>query len=204
MLGSNGHVKLVDFGLACKIEDDAFEITTSPLGSLIYMAPELLAENVAGRHTDWWAVGILAYEIMAGRSPWTNVSDKQLTRQEIIETRVFPPLSLSPTAGMFICSLLKHDRSKRLGATDELELRLAPFFSSIDWEATESHQAPPAFVPGSECIVTEESEEALHIYIMEEARDSSSSPRDLRCEVTGLKNVETRPALKPAQTSCGL
>ena len=65
MLDQWGHVKLVDFGLAHKIEGE--EVPMSPMGSLIYMAPELLRDRVGGRHTDWWAVGILAYEITTGQ-----------------------------------------------------------------------------------------------------------------------------------------
>ena len=70
MLDSSGHVKVVDFGLACELQGE--ECPMSPMGSLIYMAPELLVERVGGRHTDWWAVGILAYELITGRSPWST------------------------------------------------------------------------------------------------------------------------------------
>jgi serine/threonine protein kinase len=51
MLDARGHVKLVDFGLACALT--AEEAPMSPTGSLIYMAPEMLRDAVGGRHTDW-------------------------------------------------------------------------------------------------------------------------------------------------------
>lgn len=51
MLDARGHVKLVDFGLACALT--AEEGPMSPTGSLIYMAPELLSHSRGGRHTDW-------------------------------------------------------------------------------------------------------------------------------------------------------
>ena len=49
MLDSSGHVKLVDFGLACSADEE----TVSRNGSLIYMAPELLRDQTGGRFTDW-------------------------------------------------------------------------------------------------------------------------------------------------------
>ena len=40
----------------------------SPTGSLIYMAPELLEHCLGGRHTDWWALGVLSHELITGSS----------------------------------------------------------------------------------------------------------------------------------------
>ena len=51
MLDGAGHVKLIDFGLACELR--GFEEPVSPTGSLIYMAPEMIRDNMGGRHTDW-------------------------------------------------------------------------------------------------------------------------------------------------------
>jgi len=39
---------------------------------------------VAGRHEDWWALGVLGYELLTGRSPWTAVKDKAALRREIL------------------------------------------------------------------------------------------------------------------------
>ena len=76
MLNAAGHVKLIDFGLARDVPQ--LDEPLSPSGSLIYMAPELLRESQGGRHTDWWAVGVLAHELLTGRTPWSSLTDKAL------------------------------------------------------------------------------------------------------------------------------
>jgi hypothetical protein len=112
MLDSRGHVKLIDFGLVYHMKNgpDLVEGSLgepmSPTGSLIYMAPELLQHRLGGRHTDWWAVGVLAHELLTGRTPWSSLTNKKVIQKEISGMRVAPPAGISPAAGMFICSLL--------------------------------------------------------------------------------------------------
>jgi len=52
MLDARGHVKLIDFGLACELKGSDGPV--SPTGSLIYMAPEMIRDHRGGRHTDWY------------------------------------------------------------------------------------------------------------------------------------------------------
>ena len=112
MLDSRGHVKLIDFGLVFELKhgkdlkQGSLGEPMSPTGSLIYMAPELLQFRMGGRHTDWWALGVLAHELMTGRTPWSSLANKKTIQKEITGMRVAPPAGLSPTAGMLICSLL--------------------------------------------------------------------------------------------------
>ena len=141
MLDAAGHVKLIDFGLARDVP--ALDEPLSPTGSLIYMAPELLRASRGGRHTDWWAVGVLAHELLTGRTPWSSVTDKKVIRREIKTLRVGPPLRLSPPAGLLICSLLQQDPTKRLGTSNPV--RSSPFFSALDWSAAAIGELPPAF-----------------------------------------------------------
>lgn len=76
MLDAAGHAKLIDFGLARDVP--SLDEPLSPTGSLIYMAPELLRESRGGKHTDWWALGVLAHELLTGRTPWSSLTDKAL------------------------------------------------------------------------------------------------------------------------------
>ena len=161
MLDVNGHAKLVDFGLAVKLNSLGSEEPMSPTGSLIYMAPEMLSERMGGCFTDWWAVGVLAHELMTGRTPWSSLTDKKLIRKEIQTVRVVPPSKLSPQAGHFICSLLRQDRHERLGSKDDAaELRKMSFFKDIDWAAMERGETAPAFVPKPNSGSTEEDKQA--------------------------------------------
>ena len=195
MLDSSGHVKVVDFGLACELQGD--ECPMSPMGSLIYMAPELLSERVGGCHTDWWAVGVLAYELMTGRSPWSSISDKKVIKREIMGTRVMPPSRVSFNAGKFISSLLVHDRKKRLGSKSPSEIRNSAFFKSIDWDATEKLQAPPALVPEAVCTSQADRDAALDMYIKGGNRESKSQAT----WYAGLEMGVKPPCQTPANSS---
>ena len=171
MLDTQGHVKLVDYGLACElVKDNVVSLTQplSPQGSLIYMAPELLSERVGGRCTDWWALGILAFELMTGRSPWSSLTDKKKVRKEIREVTVRPPRRLSSEARELITALLDHDINARLGSRDDSDLERAAFFRDVDWAATRRQETTPTLVP---------------------RRDDNTFKRD-RLEATRLYNAE--------------
>ena len=121
MLTNEGHVKLIDFGLCREIQ--AQEEPLSPTGSLIYMSPEMLKDNVGGRHTDWWALGILAHELLTGRSPWSSLTDKKLIRKQIRTMTISPPQNVSGAAGQFVCQLLSHDVPRRLGTQSSSQVK---------------------------------------------------------------------------------
>lgn len=87
----DGQVKVLDFGLAAAHEQIQNE--SNPVGTLSYMAPELLKGHPASESSDLYAVGVMAYEIFAGRLPFTfeNLVDYYLAIQE-----QDPPLELLP------------------------------------------------------------------------------------------------------------
>ena len=190
MVDANGHVKLVDFGLACAF--DAEEMPLSPMGSLIYMAPELLTHNVGGRHTDWWAMGILAHELMTLRTPWSSLDEKQIIKQEIQKARVMPPRRLSVRAGMFIARLLTHDPKKRLGSANDQDVCAAPLFKYVDWEAMARGETEPAFKPSAVNSVPKDREAALEMYLNGASRFEAT--HDWSC---GLHQIDARPKFVP-------
>ena len=199
MLDQWGHVKLVDFGLAHKIEGE--EVPMSPMGSLIYMAPELLRDRVGGRHTDWWAVGILAYEITTGRSPWSSLSDKKKVRKEIQTVKVMPPRRLAPATGQFICSLLQQDSSRRLGFSDDSEVSMASFFRGIDWVATAAQTNAPAFLPGPVNTFERDRSEAIESYLNRGQDEVIKVPWSMGLEmVTSQPEYERNGISTPVKT----
>jgi len=145
MLDHRGHVKLVDFGLVDKLVAD--EAPLDRTGSLTCMAPELLRDRTGGRHTDWWAYGILAYELLTGNSPWSCLDDNRIIQEEIQRMEIVFPLHLSHEARQLLVGLLKRNVKTRLGTKSDREVRGAKFFENIDWEATALLESPPAFVP---------------------------------------------------------
>ena len=71
MVCDDGYIKLIDFGMATMLKPG--ERSGDYVGTAEYMAPEIL-ENSKDRQTDknvdWWAVGIIAYELMFGWTPF--------------------------------------------------------------------------------------------------------------------------------------
>lgn len=135
-LDSSGHVKLIDMGLAKELPKprvlgDFQSVPLSLTGSLIYTPPELLLHQTGGRHTDWWAHGVMAHELLTGRTPWSSHNDKKRIRREIKTLHVGPPPYLSPRASNLVCSLLQHDPKKRLGTYQAA--RSSSFFEALDW-----------------------------------------------------------------------
>jgi serine/threonine protein kinase len=66
LLTHKGHVKITDFGFAKKIEDRTWTLCGTPE----YLAPEIITSKGHGKAVDWWAFGILVYEMLAGYPPF--------------------------------------------------------------------------------------------------------------------------------------
>jgi len=199
MLDSMGHIKLVDFGLACEVLTEEEDL--SPTGSLIYMAPEMIRDHKGGRHTDWWALGVLSYELLTGRTPWSSLTDKKVIRKEIRTMRVTPPLRLSPRAGHFVCSLLRHNPKERLGT--KTDVKTASFFEPVDWEAMAKGETPPAFaMPSESCTHPQDRSAALKSFLSRDPEEveEGCSARDAKWTL-GLPKITKHPEYDPSLKS---
>jgi len=157
MLDASGHIKIIDFGLAVAIAEGEESQPLSPTGSVCYMAPEMIKKvglRTGGRHTDWWAMGVLAYEVLTARSPWSTLTDRTVIRHEIEHCKVVLPPSSHRTASRtkvskegsaFVERLLERNYLHRLGTGHDEDVKAHAFFRNVDWPAMERGQTPPAF-----------------------------------------------------------
>ena len=75
LIDADGYIKVTDFGLAKIIEPEAQ--TNSYCGTLEYMAPEILQDKGHSFQVDWWALGILTYEMIVGFTPYSTGARNQ-------------------------------------------------------------------------------------------------------------------------------
>uniref|UniRef100_A0A2S2PS44 Protein kinase C n=1 Tax=Schizaphis graminum TaxID=13262 RepID=A0A2S2PS44_SCHGA len=157
LLDHEGHIKLTDYGM-CKEGIRPGDTTCTFCGTPNYIAPEILRGEDYGFSVDWWALGVLLYEMLAGRSPFdiagASENPDQNTEdylfQVILEKTIRIPRSLSVKAASVLKGFLNKNPVDRLGCnrdTGFYDIITHPFFKSIDWEMLEQKQVSPPYKP---------------------------------------------------------
>ncbi|XP_053668077.1 atypical protein kinase C [Anopheles marshallii] len=157
LLDHEGHIKLTDYGM-CKEGIRPGDTTSTFCGTPNYIAPEILRGEDYGFSVDWWALGVLLYEMLAGRSPFdiagASENPDQNTEdylfQVILEKTIRIPRSLSVKAASVLKGFLNKNPADRLGCNRDsafLDIMNHSFFKSIDWEMLEQKQITPPFRP---------------------------------------------------------
>uniref|UniRef100_A0AAX7V746 Protein kinase C n=1 Tax=Astatotilapia calliptera TaxID=8154 RepID=A0AAX7V746_ASTCA len=149
LLDDEGHCKLADFGM-CKEGILNGVTTTTFCGTPDYIAPEILQELDYGPSVDWWALGVLMYEMMAGQPPFEADNEDDLF-ESILHDDVLYPVWLSKEAVSILRAFMTKSPNKRLGCVMaqglEEAIKLHPFFREIDWTLLEQRKIRPPFKP---------------------------------------------------------
>uniref|UniRef100_A0A3Q3KMC3 Protein kinase C n=1 Tax=Mastacembelus armatus TaxID=205130 RepID=A0A3Q3KMC3_9TELE len=149
LLDAEGHCKLADFGM-CKEGIMNGVTTTTFCGTPDYIAPEILQEQEYGASVDWWALGVLMYEMMAGQPPFEADNEDDLF-ESILHDDVLYPVWLSKEAVSILRAFMTKNPAKRLGCVVsqgcEEAIKTHPFFREIDWVLLEQRKVKPPFKP---------------------------------------------------------
>uniref|UniRef100_A0A8C3AH26 Protein kinase C n=1 Tax=Cyclopterus lumpus TaxID=8103 RepID=A0A8C3AH26_CYCLU len=149
LLDAEGHCKLADFGM-CKEGIKNGVTTTTFCGTPDYIAPEILQELEYGASVDWWALGVLMYEMMAGQPPFEADNEDDLF-ESILHDDVLYPVWLSKEAVSILRAFMTKNPAKRLGCVVsqgcEEAIKAHAFFREIDWVLLEQRKVKPPFKP---------------------------------------------------------
>jgi eukaryotic-like serine/threonine-protein kinase len=135
MVTSEGRIKVLDFGLARRIATaDLTEVTTRPqpsltqpgviVGTLAYMAPEQLRAQPADARTDIWALGVVLYEMAAGRCPFDGKTGFELSSAIFHAPPPPLPLSVPPALRSVTSRCLEKDPARRYQSAKEVRAAL--------------------------------------------------------------------------------
>ncbi|KAG9229399.1 serine/threonine protein kinase-like protein [Amylocarpus encephaloides] len=148
LLDSEGHLLLTDFGLS-KVAVDEDDRTNSVLGTVEYMAPEVVLGQKYGMAVDWWSFGALGFDLLTGSPPFQGQNHAKI-QQQIVKQKLVMPYFMSADAKDLLTRLLRKEPTKRLGAhmpKDLLTMRKHRFFRKIDWKKLANREVEPPIQP---------------------------------------------------------
>jgi CRP-like cAMP-binding protein len=148
LIDSKGYCVLVDLGFAKVVTDKTYTLCGTPE----YLAPEIILSKGHDKGVDYWAFGVLIYEMLVGRSPFYSYGTDQVSLfKRIVQVKYsFPPGGMvSEPAQDLIQRLIVRRQANRYGclARGDMDVRDHYWFNVIDVERLLIKQIPAPWVP---------------------------------------------------------
>ncbi|XP_068561668.1 G protein-coupled receptor kinase 5 [Cebidichthys violaceus] len=150
LLDDNGHIRISDLGLSVRLSEGS--VVRGTVGTLGYMAPEVISHKHYGMSVDWWGLGCLVYEMTAGQPPFRKRGEhpkppemeRRIQREELEYDNKF-----SKDVKDLCSSLLTKDPEERLGCrmSGGREVQSHPFFQKVNFRMMEVGLVQPPFKP---------------------------------------------------------
>ncbi|XP_045153113.1 serine/threonine-protein kinase MRCK gamma [Echinops telfairi] len=150
LLDMNGHVRLADFGSCLRLNNSGMVDSSVAVGTPDYISPEILQAMEEGKghygpQCDWWSLGVCAYELLFGETPFYAESlvetyGKIMNHEDHLQ---FPPDV--PNVPASACDLIRQllcGQEERLGRGGLGDFQKHPFFEGVDWERLATSTAP--------------------------------------------------------------
>jgi len=147
LMDGRGNLKLADLGFAKLVFDGGRAYTVC--GTPDYLAPEVIEHRGATRGSDYWALGVLIFEFIAGFPPFQG-EPKWFQFKKICAGIIdYWPERFPADARDIVTALLQTAESRRLGllAGGVSEIKAHPFYAALDWSALAALALPPPFRP---------------------------------------------------------
>lgn len=131
LLDRNGHIKLTDFGFAKEVQT----VTWTLCGTPDYIAPEVITTKPYNKSVDWWSLGILIFEMLAGFTPFYDPTPMK-TYEKILACNVHYPSHFHRDVIDLLQRLITPDLTRRLGNLQNgpADIRNHSWFSEVIWE----------------------------------------------------------------------
>eukprot|EP01035_Chromulina_nebulosa_P018146 gene18146-23800_t len=148
LLDEDGHCKLIDFGFS-REPDNESGLMKTVCGTPAYLSPEQLNgkyTNGYSKIVDWWALGILIYELLTGQTPFCK-SDTDSNYEiylRILNSKVTFSRNFDIQSKDLISNLCQFDVNKRLVSVEAIKSH--PYFS-LDWDKVDRRKLKPPYVP---------------------------------------------------------
>ncbi|KAF2724993.1 kinase-like protein [Polychaeton citri CBS 116435] len=152
LLDAEGHLLLTDFGLskvALEEEDGTSSRANSVLGTIEYMAPEVVEGRPYDFVVDWWSLGAIGFDLLTGSPPFGGNNHAKI-QQNILKQKLQLPYFLGPDAKDLLTRLLRKEPHKRLGYNLSKDLKVIKahrFFKKINWKKLEKREMEPPITP---------------------------------------------------------
>jgi len=147
LLTTKGHIKIGDYGL-CK-ENMWHKSTTGTFcGTPEFMAPEIISGKPYDRSVDWWAFGVLLFQMLLCQSPFKGDDEDEIFNA-IEHDVVKYPISMPRQTVLVLQALLTKDPSQRLGSStrDAEEIMEHPYFADVNFDDVLNLRIPAPYIP---------------------------------------------------------
>jgi serine/threonine protein kinase len=150
VFGGDGYLHLTDFGIAMGYKRGDPGVTSAS-GTPGYMAPEAIINKPHDFAVDYFALGVIVYELMMGERPYQGKNRKEIREQMFsIEIQLdnddLPEDWVDDNIIDFINKLLIRKKKKRLGYKSGLEVKNHPWFNDVLWSKLENMTLESPFV----------------------------------------------------------